>query len=313
MSRGYISRDIQVARDFGRKAELGWMEVEFTVYGCAYLDSRQNKVFFRISSRAEDIYQFMEEAPRNRIYPGNLVRYTEKCAVPSGVKNQIMQIVKTNLAKKLRDMYPKTFFERLYQLAAQYTDNKADAMLWEMAGELEGIFDEDRLNHFELLINYAYSCCRLDENHYARLKEWVAEERHNMEDNYVNRDYLEKTMYGIGYLEKGELKHAANGLSTQIYEKMHTLEQNGIPVTPVLVHTMQHTHDERPPQIMQKFRQHLKQVYDETYLNMILKLRQRDCSLPPDIMQQTLQNTEQQYGPAAASTLLRYAHRWNVL
>ena len=60
MSRGYISRDIQVARDFGRKAELGWMEVEFTVYGCAYLDPIENKVLYRVSSHAEDIYQFIE-------------------------------------------------------------------------------------------------------------------------------------------------------------------------------------------------------------------------------------------------------------
>ena len=143
--------------------------------------------------------------------------------------------------------------------------------------------------------------------------EWIVEERRNMEDNYVNRDYLEKTMYGIGYLENGELKHSVNGLSAQIYENMYAMEQNGIPVTPILMYTMPHTRDERPPQIMQKFRQYLKQVYNETYLHMILKLRQREHSHSLTAIQEVLQKTEQQYGPAAASTMLRYAHRWNIL
>lgn len=312
MSRGYISRDIQVARDFGRKAELGWMEVEFTVYGCAYLDPIENKVLYRVSSHAEDIYQFIEEAPQRGIYPGNLVRHTEKCPVPSGVKNLITQIVKINLAKELRSMYPITFFELLHQLAAQYTDNNADAMLWKMAEELEGVFDENRLNHFELLVHYARSCCRLDENHYLRLKEWIAEEWRNMEDNYINKELLEKTMYGIGYLENGELKHAANALQTQIYEKMYALEQNGIPATPIITHICRHTREERPPQIMQKFRHQLKQICDETYLDLILKLRQRNCTLSPIIIQQALHDAEKQFGIHAAATMLRYAHRWNL-
>ena len=31
-------RDLQVAEDVGKKAELGWFDVEFTMYGCAYLN-----------------------------------------------------------------------------------------------------------------------------------------------------------------------------------------------------------------------------------------------------------------------------------
>lgn len=31
-------RDLRVAEAIGKKAALGWFDVEFTVYGCAYLD-----------------------------------------------------------------------------------------------------------------------------------------------------------------------------------------------------------------------------------------------------------------------------------
>ena len=31
-------RDVQVALDVAKRAEMGWFDVEFTMYGCAYWD-----------------------------------------------------------------------------------------------------------------------------------------------------------------------------------------------------------------------------------------------------------------------------------
>ena len=55
-------RDIQAADYVRRRAELGWFDVEFTMYGCAYLDIHDNKMRYKVSSREEDIYDFIEKS-----------------------------------------------------------------------------------------------------------------------------------------------------------------------------------------------------------------------------------------------------------
>ena len=76
-------RDIQVAEDIGKKAALGYFDVEFTMYGCAYWDGERK---YKISPNKEDIYRFIEEANLKEIYPSNVMQYTERCPVPSGMK-----------------------------------------------------------------------------------------------------------------------------------------------------------------------------------------------------------------------------------
>ena len=49
--------DLRVAEDIGKMAELGWFDVEFTMYGCAYMF--EGKMCYKISSEAKDIYDYM--------------------------------------------------------------------------------------------------------------------------------------------------------------------------------------------------------------------------------------------------------------
>lgn len=41
-------RDLQVARDVQRRAEMGWFDVEFTMYGCAYYQNGER--YYRVSA-----------------------------------------------------------------------------------------------------------------------------------------------------------------------------------------------------------------------------------------------------------------------
>ena len=100
-------RDLQVAEDVGKKAELGWFDVEFTMYGCAYLDRTDDRMRYKISSKEEDIYDFIELAARDDIFPSKIETLTLKCPVPMGTKDLIANDVKKELAKELRKKYQK--------------------------------------------------------------------------------------------------------------------------------------------------------------------------------------------------------------
>lgn len=49
-------RDMQVALDVAQRAELGWFDIEFTMYGCAYWQN--GKRYYKLSAYNEKIYDF---------------------------------------------------------------------------------------------------------------------------------------------------------------------------------------------------------------------------------------------------------------
>ena len=54
-----MSRDIQAASEVARRAELGWFDVEFTMYGSAYLEN--GKRYYQVSAEAEKIYEILNK------------------------------------------------------------------------------------------------------------------------------------------------------------------------------------------------------------------------------------------------------------
>ena len=146
--------DAQVADDVRRMAELGYFDTEFTMYGCAYVES--DRRYYKISPNAEDIYSFIEKSNLQSIFPSNVYEYTKKCPVPAGMKEVIAQDVKMELAKKIRDSFPEEFFVMLANLADDVTDDSAAEYMWSMVDELEGVFDIERLRRFEEQMEYIY-------------------------------------------------------------------------------------------------------------------------------------------------------------
>ena len=208
--------DLRVAEDIGKMAELGWFDVEFTMYGCAYMF--EGKMCYKISSEAKDIYDYIEHGAKQGVYPSNVLSLTEKCPVPAGMKELIAQDVKKDLGRKLREVYPQAFFEELYALAQAVTTNSAAALLWAEAEALEGVFEEEKLKYFEELVDYAYSCRKLEQTEYAALLQWIASERRDMEDDFVSKDIFEKTLYGIAYAGEAGIEYMTNAQKEYVYE-----------------------------------------------------------------------------------------------
>ena len=75
-------RDLQVAMDVARKAEMGWFDVEFTMYACSYAIGE--KRYYKISAEAEKIYDFIENSRQNGCIASNIMKMTKKCPVPVG-------------------------------------------------------------------------------------------------------------------------------------------------------------------------------------------------------------------------------------
>jgi len=195
-------RDIQVAEDVAKKSELGWFDVEFIMYGCAYLDCAQDKVYYKVSSKEKDIYDFIEACVQNDIYPSKVMSIRKRYPLPAGMKDIISETVKKELAQELRKAYPKSFFYLVNRMAEMSESNTAVRRLWIQAEQLEGRFVSEELQQFEALVWYARNIKIISKEEFEKLSTWVAEERDNFEDDFIGTNTDIKVMYGIAYEKK---------------------------------------------------------------------------------------------------------------
>jgi len=301
------SSDAMVAQLF----ELGWFDVEFTMYGCAYLED--GKVFYKASPAEQDIYAFIEKSANKSIFPSNVMEYTVECPVPSGMKQMIAQDVKVDLGKQLREAFPQEFLELLYELGVEATNNTCAEQLWEEADQLEGKFDENLLRLFEDKVHFVHSCRHLNEAEYKKLLAWIAEERKNMEDSAICKDIFEKTMYGIAYEENGKIKHIENARLGYVYRKAHLFERQGKFVTPVFYQTYWYNYKYRLPDVLEDFHKELLEECGEAYRNEVKAIKHSGSGLTLDRFNEAMAEVKEKYGNAAAETLTRYGYRWGVL
>jgi len=305
-------RDAKVAEDFGKMAALGWLDTEFTMYGCAYWDREKDAVFYRISPNDIDIYSFIENCSDIDCYPSNILQYSKTIAVPIGMKEVVALEVKKELAKKLRALYSKEFFKVLYQIAKQCQSDMAAELLWNKAEQLEGVFDEDKLNSFDQLIRYTYSCRKIKSETFQKLLEWVAEERSNMDDNYIEKDIFEKEMYGIAYEEDGRIQYMVNAQASTIYGQKYELEQNRIFVTPIYTKKYWYNYTYRLQNVIKDFKEELKNKYNEQYLDEIKKIQSKNTAASDGDLERFIRDIEEKYGSIPAETVLRYVSRWGI-
>ncbi len=87
--------NVVAARVVGRRAELGWFDVDFTMHGCAYLQN--GKVHYKVSSRQKISINLQKQPHWKKIYTSNVLSFKEKYPVPSGMKD----LIATDMKRKV--------------------------------------------------------------------------------------------------------------------------------------------------------------------------------------------------------------------
>ena len=305
-------RDIQVGDDMRKKAELGWFDEEFTMYGCAYYDMKKEKVFYRVSSEAADIYSFLERAVIAGVYPSNVESITKKCPVPSGMREIIAEEVKKQMAKILQQIFPRDFFHLLCYLGdltekSAKRMEKIESMLWEEAYRLEGTFDEDRLYRFQALIEDERRRKVISEKEYLWFVNWLKEERRNLENDAVRKERFEKTLYGIVVPEKSGYKTVINAQQEYICQKYYDDVIAGKNVSPIYQKKYWYACGSSLGEVKTNFKQELLNLHSAEYLNWLAIIRKVEYN--NSVCQEArelLTETQKRFGEHPYWTLKRY-------
>lgn len=302
-------RDLQVAEAVGKKAALGWFDVEFTMYGCAYLDPRLGKMCYRVSERAEDIYEFVEDNAHKGIYASNVVHLTRKYPVPAGMKNLIAEDVKKSLAVQLQKQYPSNLFNVLYDISEVLrTDTAAPFLQGEME-RLEGIFEEEQLNDFLDLVNYCHSVCSLSFSSYQQCLKWYKDEMMNLADNFVSKDIFETVVYGVGYEAQGCVRYLVNANVEKVHSKIQALEQEGCFVGPVMRRKYWYNYNRRLPDVIAEFKACLQEKYSLEKLTQLKEIVHKK-DIDQAMMEKILAEASGISSSLSQETLMRYMNRW---
>ncbi len=304
-------RDAQVAMEVQQRAEMGWFDVEFTMYGCAFMEDGKRK--YHVSAYEEKIYEFTEHNMKRDILPTTVQKITRKYPVPTGMRDEIAVDVKKELAKNMSQQYPTDFFEYLNNLAVQATEETAMPFLNTKIEQVSGCFDLKQISQVQHMVEYAYFSRKIGIQNYHLLLEWLAEEKKSMEESFIAKDVFEKTFYGLAYREKGVMKYVVNARKEFVYRKKQELENKRIFFTPIYSDTYYFNHDISLPQAREMFAQDLKQVIDQSYMEQLEQIYMHNTKISADEYTEHLDKIKIMFGIDAEQTARHYGYQWGIL
>ena len=301
-----IFRDLRAAETVGQKLEMGWLEIEFTVYGTTYL--KDGDMNYKISTEAGKIYQFMENALTEDVYCSNIQTFTHRCHVPIGMNEDVLMEVKKILAAKMYKAYPKELFELLDKIAEYIQNDDAYPLLLEEKNKVESTFDEHKLKNFRVLIKHCYSLKRLNKEHYRELLAWLDKEEESMQDSFITKDIFEKTFYGIAYPSGENYKYIDDNVLEYTYHQKYELEQEGIWTSPIFEETLWHNYQYTFKDCRKTYDTMFKAAMNESLLKKLSMLFEHPIVISSkEILQEAMQ-----LSPEASKTLKRYIKKWNI-
>ncbi len=309
---GGMSRDEACASGASFLASLGAFGEDLLMYGCAYLE--QNKITYRISPDASQIYQFQETSTHQNLYPTAVSSYVHRSAVPGGMREQLAYQVKLTLARQIQAQYPRYFFELLDPLAQTPANNSSFPLLTTMVDAIDGYFNAGQLQLLDGTIEFAYNAKLLDNQHYQQLQQWLTETRRQMESDPIVQNKISRTLYGFCYQDNdGTIKSTINARIEKIYERHTIIKQSKKLVGPLLQQTYWMKDFNEISTAREKFKLWLEQLQNESYFSLLATIKKLSTAINQNAFQQALSQIESTGKPQAIADFKWYGRLWNVL
>ena len=311
LRRMSMFRDVQAAMDFQQMASLGYMDTEFTMYGCAYWEHDQRQ--YVISSKEADIWRFMADGQKKGRYTTPIATLTKVCPVPLGQKEAIADQVKLALAQELQRDYPAAFWAEFAQAAATAAADTARPIVDAICRSAAASFSEEQLSWAEALLVLAYDSKVLSSDSYQAMRRQLAHERDKLWEDVAAKDILEKHFYTILYEDdQGRLKRLTNARWEWVCQKKSQLEKEGRLVTPIYAKTYWYNNQ----QTLDDVRAWHEAACDRilTADNYALIKAIADCPSPfqAEAYWSAGRSVRHRYGDKAWEMWQLYARRWHI-
>ena len=294
-------RDVQIAMDFHKMAENGYLDEEFTMYGCVFLEKNQRQ--YLISNEEKEIVEFIHDALKNGIYPSPIQKIREVCHVPLGEKETIGNQVKIRLAQKMQREYPLEFLLEFEKLCQQTNSDAAFASLKSYVGALKNSFSAEKLSLAENLILLAYESKKLKNESYQALMHILERERRKMQDDIVEKNILSKTLHTVMYeTSTGDIKYATNARIEWVEQKKNTLKSKGNIVSPIYSRVYWYNNQFRLDDVQELHKKNYQRALNKDYFIFVKEIYNYPAVL-----------VQNKYSTACQEMVNYYGYLWQIL
>lgn len=303
-------RDLQLALEVAERAELGWFDIEYIIYGCTYWENGRR--YYRLSNDAEDIYGFIENGGYINIISSVLNSTIKRYPVPAGMREVVEKNVKIELGREMRKKYPEEFFKELENLSNAVVENTALDYLERQWEKVECTFDPESLTQFSDLIDYTYLHRKINYSTKEDFQRKIAEEFKSMEEVFEPQAVFVKKLFGTEYIVNGKQQFFINARKGNVYQKQMELESKGIYSSPIINKTYHYNRDTSALELREKFKDYLKKRIDESNFKELKTIFTQNNCISREGFLEEYNRTVARYGCDAAETLSHYGKRWGI-
>lgn len=309
MNEPLMFRDIQVATEVNWMYQLGKYNKEFTIYGTSCLV--ENEAQYVVSKHYNAIHRYMVAQQLAGNCPTPVLELRESLQVPSGLEEEITKALQYELAKQLREQYPKRVLELLVPFQKQPANNAAAPLLYAWRDALNGLFSEQENQLFEGAVQSAFLSKVLEEQDYQRLQQWLVMVRRDMEDNVIIKDSKSRNFFSLVYRENGKCTYYTDAVEKKVLEKKLQLEKEHFTVSPVYAQTIWYGFGKKAMDVQKEYDMQLQQVLSETYLNRIEQIKRYESGVCRTAFQSFYQACQKSESQLVLAWIAYYGRLWN--
>lgn len=305
-------RDVQIAMDFQKMAENGYLDEEFTMYGCVYLDNDERR--YLVSSEEGEIIAFIQNAAKAELYPSPIRQLKEVCHVPLGEREAIGNQVKIRLAQKMQEDYPLEFLRKFNQWCEQPASNAAFVTLYNYVSALKNCFSLERITLAENLILLAYESKKLTADSYRVLMEILEKEKAKMQDDIIEKNTSSKTLHTIEYeADDGNIRYVTNARMEWIAQKKNTLKRKGNIVSPIYSRVYWYNYQRKLDDIQKMHKENYLKALNDDYFALVKEIYRYPAVFDREQFAKMQQMIQSKYSVACQEMLNYYGCLWQIL
>lgn len=264
------NRDLKCASDVSVMASLGRFDTEFLIYGSAVQEAN-GEINYYATTNHSCLYRRIQQARAEERYFLPVICEKHRSPVPSGMKEALLARYKLSLIQRMKRAYDG-LLPRLQPFFQKPPNDLAYPLLCTVQDEIDGYFDETKLQLFRGLVETSHERKILSLAHYQKLKKWLYDIQRQMSDDPMEEGNITRTFYGFAYENEGKLCYVSNARQMALVEKRQSLQMQGHVTAPMVQRRFVMQQSYEIGAARKAFADWLKDVQDEAFMQRVQQL-----------------------------------------
>ena len=308
---GITDHDEMCISQASKLLQIGYLEFETAGYATAY--KKDNEIYYYVSDGETTMHKFLLKCHEANIYPTPVKYYCKRYDLLEDTEDDIRRKFRVETAFKLKEAYPRVYFEALEKLTAHFNDNQAFYLLKEMSEQLDGCFDINQLNLFGSLLEMMLKGRLLNEPGYILLNEWLQNEYEKLAIEPIASGQYKRTFAGFAYEKpNGQIGYFLDAFAYMATEKQADFISRGYVVTPILQKSYYADAFQGLTESRAQFKAELEHYLGDNYIRLMKLIKSLDPCVDTALYREYYEKVKETGSKQALAAITYYGNMWNI-